>query len=59
MVIVMSETGEARQAAVVALPLPLLLLPFLLPSPDLVVHVCFSLHLLCSFPVGWKWERNT
>lgn len=52
MVIVMCETSEARQATVVSPPLSLSLLPFLLPSPDLVVQLGLPIILLGGFPVG-------
>ncbi len=59
MVIVVCEASEAGQAAVVSLPLPLLLLPFLLPSPDLVVQLGLSVQFLCSLSVTQKRERIT
>lgn len=59
MVIIMCKTSEARQAAVISLPLSLFLFPFLLPSPDLVVHLCLPIYLLGGFPVGKKCERIT
>lgn len=59
MVIVMCETSEARQAAVVSPPLSLSLFPFLLPSPDLVVQLGLPIILLGGFPVGQKCDRIT
>lgn len=52
MVIVVRETGEAGHAAVVSLPLPLLLLPLLLPPADLVVQLDLPVYFLRSLPVG-------
>lgn len=51
MVVVMCEAGEAGQAAVVSLPLPLLLLPFLLPPSDLIVQLGLPVYFLCCLPV--------
>lgn len=51
-VIVMREASEAGHAAVVSFPLPLLLLPFLLPSPDLVVQLCLPVYFLRCLPAG-------
>lgn len=47
-VIVMCEASEARQTAVVSLPLPFLLLPFLLPSANLVVQLGLPVYFLRS-----------
>lgn len=58
-VIVMCEASEARQAAVVSLPLPLLHLPFLLPPADLVVQLGLPVYLLHGLPVAQKRERIT
>lgn len=57
-VIVMSETCESGQAAVVALPLPLLLLPFLLPPADLVVQLGPAVYFVRRLPGGQSRERN-
>lgn len=57
MVIVVCEASKAGQAAVVALPLPLLLLPFLLLPPDLIVQLGLPVYFLRSLPVGQKQER--
>lgn len=51
MVIVVGEAGESGQAAVIPLPQPLPLLPFLLLPPDLVVQ-SFAVHLLRCLPDG-------
>lgn len=59
MVIVVCEAREAGQAAVVSLSLPLLLLPFLLPSPDLVVQLGLPVNFLCSLSVAQKREKIT
>lgn len=56
-VIVVGEAREARQAAVVALLQPLLLLPFLLPPPDLVVQLRLPVYFLRSLPDGQNRER--
>lgn len=58
MVIVMSETCESGQAAVVALPLPLLLLPLLLPPADLVVQLGPAVYFVRRLPGGQNRERN-
>lgn len=58
MVIVVSETRESRQAAVVALPLPLLLLPLLLPPADLVVQLGPAVYFVCRLPGRQSRERN-
>lgn len=59
MVIVMCEASEARQAAVVSLPLPLLLLPLLFPSADLVVQLGLPVYFVRSLPGGQNHERIT
>lgn len=59
MVIVMSEASESRQAAVISLPLPLLLLPLFFPSANLVVQLGLSIYFVCSLPGGQKRERIT
>lgn len=56
-VIVMCKTSEAWQAAVIALPLPLLLLPFLLPPANLIVQLGLPVHFLCGLPVRQKHDR--
>lgn len=58
-VVIMREASEARQAAVVAIPLPLLFLPFLLPSADLIVQLGLSVDVLPSLPAGEKREGIT
>lgn len=50
-VIVMSKASEAWQAAVVSLPLSLLLFPFLLPASDLVIQLGFPIGVVCGLPV--------
>lgn len=57
-VIIMCEASESRQTAVISLPLPLLLLPFLLPSPDLIVQLGLHIYFLRSFPVGTETQEN-
>ena len=59
MVVVMREASEPRQAAVISLPLPLLLLPFLLPPPDLIIQLGLPVHFLCSLPVVRTRARVT
>lgn len=57
MVIIVSEASEARQAAVVSLPLPLLLLPFLFPPADLVVQLGLPVEFVPGLPGGRNRER--
>lgn len=57
MVIVMREASEARKAAVVSLPLPLLLFPLLFPPADLVVQLGLPIHFVCRLPSGQNRER--
>lgn len=47
-VVVMGEAGKARQATLLSLPLPFLLLPLLLPPPMLLEELKFAIHLLGS-----------
>lgn len=47
-VVVMREAGEAGQAALLPLPLALLLLPLLLPPPILLEELQLAVHLLSS-----------
>lgn len=47
----MCKASEAWQAAVVSLPLPLLLLPFLLPAPDLIIQLGLPFDVVCCLPV--------
>lgn len=49
MVVVVGEAGETRQAAVVSFSLPLPLLPFLLPSANLVIELSLGVYLLHRF----------
>lgn len=58
-VIVMCEACEAGQAAVISFPLPLLLLPFLLPSADLIVQLGLPVYFLRSLPVRRTREGIT
>lgn len=58
MVVVMRETREAGQATVVSLPLPLLLLPFLFLSADLVVQLGLPVCFMRSLPGGQKRENH-
>lgn len=46
----MCEAGEARQATLFPLPLPLLLFPLLLPSPVLLEKLQFAVDFLSSLP---------
>lgn len=60
MVVVVGETRETWQAAVVALPLPLFLLALLLPPADLVVQLHPAVHLVHRLPgAAGKKERKT
>lgn len=52
----MCEACEPWQAAVVSLPLPLLLLPFLLSSADLIVQLGLSVYFLRRLPVRQERE---
>lgn len=52
MIVVVGETRQAGQAAVVTLPLPLLLLALLLPPADLVVQLHPAVHLVRHLPGG-------
>lgn len=47
-VVVVGEAGEARQAALLPLPLASLLLPLLLPPPVLLEELQLAVHLLSS-----------
>ena len=47
-VVVMGEAGKARQATLLSLPLPFLILPNLLPPPMLLEELKFAIHLLGS-----------
>lgn len=58
MVIVMREASEAWKAAVVAIPLALLLLPFLLSPADLVVQLGLPVYVPRSLSVRQKRERG-
>lgn len=58
MVVVVGETRETWQAAVVALPLPLFLLALLLPPADLVVQLHPAIHLVRRLPGGWSRRKE-
>lgn len=50
-VVVVGEAGEAREAAFLALPLALLLLPLLPPPPVLLEELQLAVYFLSTFPV--------
>lgn len=54
----MREASEAWKAAVVAIPLALLLLPFLLSPADLVVQLGLPVYVPRSLSVRQKRERG-
>lgn len=50
-VVVVCEAGQAREAALLPLPLALLLLPLLLPPAVLLEKLQFAVHFLSGLPI--------
>lgn len=51
MVVVVSEAGQAGKAALLPLPLALLLLPLLPPPPGLLEKLQLAVHFLSGLPI--------